>query len=99
MLIEILHSDKSMLKIALSGKLDATNVAHGAAKFYTLLNGRKSPVVLDFSEVTYLSSLGVRMLLTASKDLTKHGHRLIIEKPTAEVHKVLHTAGLDGLLK
>lgn len=97
--MEILQSDKSLLKIAFSGKLDANKAANEAAKFYALLNNRKSPVIIDFSEISFLSSLGIRMLLTASKDLKRNGYTLKIEGATLEVEKVLLTAGLGELLK
>jgi anti-anti-sigma factor len=98
MTIEILHSDKALLKLAFSGKLDANTVANGSMEFFTLLNKRKSPVIVDFSEVTFLSSLGIRMLLTASKEVKEQGHELKIDNPSPEIEKIFHTAGLADLL-
>lgn len=99
MTIEIIQSEKKLLKLAFEGKLDANSVAHNSAKFFELLKNRKGPVFVDFSEVTYLSSLGIRMLLTASKDVKDQGHEFKIENPTPEIEKIFMTAGLTDLLK
>jgi len=99
MKIEILHSDKALLKLAFSGKLDANTVANGSNEFFSLLNNRKSQVILDFSEVTFLSSLGIRMLLVAIKEMKQQGHDLEIENPRPEIEKIIRTSGLDYLLK
>jgi anti-anti-sigma factor len=99
MTIEIIQSEKKLLKLAFEGKLDANSVAHNSAKFFELLRNRKGPVFVDFSEVTYLSSLGIRMLLTASKDVKDQGHEFKIENPTPEIEKIFMTAGLTDLLK
>ncbi|MEI7981233.1 MAG: STAS domain-containing protein [Bacteroidota bacterium] len=98
MIIEILHEDKTVIKIALSGKLDANNVANEASKFYTLLNSRKRRVIVDLSDVSFLASMGIRMLLTASKDIKRNGYTLKIENAPVEVEKTLVTAGLQDLL-
>ncbi|MEI7490876.1 MAG: STAS domain-containing protein [Bacteroidota bacterium] len=98
MKIEIIQSDKSVLRLAFSGKLDANTVANGSMEFFSLLNHRKSPVYLDFSEVVFLSSLGIRMLLVAFKEVKEQGHDLKIENVRPEIAKIISTAGLDFLI-
>lgn len=97
--IEILHLDKTLLKVAFSGKLDTNTVAHEAARFYALLEDRKSPVILDFEQVSFLSSLGVRMILTAAKDTQRNGFDLKIEKVPPAIHEVFQIAGLTYLIR
>jgi anti-anti-sigma factor len=97
--IEILHSDKSLLKIAFSGRLDTNTVAHEAVPFYALLEDRKSPVILDFEQVTFLSSLGIRMVLTAAKETQRNGYDLKIEKVPPVIHEVFRMAGLTNLIR
>jgi anti-anti-sigma factor len=96
--IEILQSDKQILRIAVSGKLDTNTIGNHAWQLTSLFGNTKTPVALDFSGVTYLSSLGIRMLLTAYKELQKRGLSLKIEQPSEETEKVLRMAGLDMLL-
>lgn len=96
--IEVIQSDKQALRIAVSGKLDTNTIGNHAWELTSLIASTKAPVFIDFSGVTYLSSLGVRMLLSAYKELQKSGKSLKIEKPSEETEKVLRMAGLDMLL-
>jgi anti-anti-sigma factor len=98
MLIEIIQSDDQLLKIALSGKLDALGISGQELKFHAMLNSQNSPVILDFSGVTFVASMGIRMLLTAARDILRQGHTLKIEKAKDEIRKVFLTAGLSDLL-
>jgi anti-sigma B factor antagonist len=55
-------------------------------------------VILDFSEVSFLASLGIRMLLTASKDVRRQGHELKIDNASEEIKNVFDMAGLTSML-
>lgn len=96
--LKILQSDETLLKIAFTGKLDAINLPNVEMKFHALINNQFSPVILDFSEVSFLASLGIRMLLTASKDVRRQGHDLKIDNASEEIKKVFHMAGLSSML-
>jgi len=96
--IEIIQSDKQVLRIAVSGKLDANAVGNHAWELTRLIDNAKTSVILDFSGVSYLSSLGIRMLLTTSKNIQKKGKTLKVENPSVETAKVMQMAGLNMLL-
>ena len=96
--LKILQSDETLLKIAFTGKLDAISLPMVETKFHALINNQNSPVILDLSEVNYLASLGIRMLLTAYKDVVRQGYTLKIEHASDEIQKVFNTAGLSELL-
>jgi anti-sigma B factor antagonist len=96
--LKIIQSDETLLKIAFTGKLDAINLPNVEMKFHALINNQNSPVILDFSEVSFLASLGIRMLLTAYKDVARQGHSLKIENAPDEIKKVFLTAGLSEFL-
>ena len=55
-------------------------------------------VVLDFSAVEYISSAGIRALLTAQKNL-KNNHELIIKNPSKFCCQVFEVTGADIFLK
>lgn len=97
--IEVLQSDKQILRIALKGKLDANAIGNHAWEVFALTNNAKSNVIFDFSEVTYISSLCIGMLMSTAKDLINRGFRLWLENTTAEMAKVLEIAGLESLLQ
>ena len=96
--MKVLQSDESLLKIAFSGRLDSSNVSNIEVKFFALLNGLEANVILDFSEVKFIGSLGIRMVLMAVKDVKRQGYMLKIERSSADVENILRMTGLGDLL-
>ena len=96
--MRVIQSDESMVKIALSGKLDSNYVSNHDVKFFALLNGLEGPVVLDFSEVTFIGSLGIRMVLMALKEVKRQGFTMKIEHVVPNVENIFLMTSLGDLL-
>jgi len=96
--MQIVQSDDSLVKIAFTGKLDSTYVSSIEVKFFALLNGIETPVELDFSEVSFISSLGIRMILMAFKEIKRQGFTLNIVNSNPDVENVFLMTGLEDLL-
>ena len=96
--MKIVQSDESLVKIAFAGKLDSNYVSTIDVKLFALLNGIEGPVVFDFSEVSFISSLGIRMVLMAFKDIKRQGFTLKIENSNEDVENVFLMTGLEDLL-
>jgi anti-anti-sigma factor len=86
------------LELAFKGKLDTNGVDAISIRFYGLLNNLKKNVLIDFSEVSFLSSSGIRMLLSGLKMTTRDGFNLYITDPSPEIIAVLKMTGLERLL-
>ncbi len=88
--------------LALEGRLDTPRVAQVeiafAAKAGALIrNGDRA--ILDLSGVTFLSSLGIRLLVTTVKQFQSRGVRFATVRPREQlVIDTLAVANLDGLL-
>lgn len=87
----------STARIALTGKLDIQGAEKIAIPLATL-SGAKQYVVIDMSGVSFIASIGIRHLVSATKALTRRGGRLILLKPTAPVFEVLKTSGITDLI-
>ena len=96
--MKVIQCDVSMVKIAISGKLDSAYVSNNEVKFFAFLNGIEAPVILDFSEVTYIGSLGIRMVLMALKEVKRQGFTLKIENTTPDVRNIFLMTRLGDLL-
>ena len=96
--MKVLQSDESLLKIAFSGRLDSSNVSNIEVKFFALLNGLEANVILVISEVKFIGSLGIRMVLMAVKDVKRQGYMLKIESSSADVENIFRMTGLGDLL-
>ena len=66
-----------------------------------LLRAAESPggaVDLDLSEVSYMSSAGLRVLLLAAKALQKRGERLRLLNVPPHIHNVLNLTGFTTFI-
>jgi anti-sigma B factor antagonist len=80
------HAGAAVLEQALSPLL----VQAGAAKH---------AVVLDFAGVEYISSVGLRVLMIAAKQMKGHGARIVIAAPTPVVAEILAISRFDRVLE
>ena len=91
------HSDQ-ITYLALRGRLDTAGVEEIELKFTSNAVPRAKPFLLDMSEVTFLSSLGLRMLLTVAKALDRRGAKTVLLSPHPAVREVLKISGFDQLM-
>jgi len=87
----------STARIALTGRLDIQGAETVALPLATL-SGAKQNVVIDMSGVSFIASIGVRHLVSASKALTRRGGRLVLLNLTAPVREVLEMAGIIDMV-
>jgi anti-sigma B factor antagonist len=84
-------------KIILHGRLDTTQAVITELPFNKVVTDKRW-VVVDLSEVTFLSSYAIRIFLVGAKIVDSKGGRLVILCPEGNVAKVLKTAGTDALI-
>jgi len=87
----------STAKLGLTGKLDIAGAEVIAIPLATLAGGKKG-VVIDMSGVTFLASIGIRHLVSATKTLSRKGGKLVLLNPTDPVKEVLVTSGVIDLM-
>jgi anti-anti-sigma factor len=87
----------STARIALTGKLDIQG-AEVVAIPLAALSGAKQNVIIDMSGVSFMASIGIRHLVSATKALARRGGRLILLNPSAPVLEVLETSGLTDMI-
>jgi len=87
----------STARIALTGRLDIQGAETIALPLATL-SGAKQNVVIDMSGVSFIASIGIRHLVSASKALTRRGGRLVLLNLTAPVTEVLQMAGIIDMV-
>jgi anti-anti-sigma factor len=82
---------------ALKGRLDARG-ADSVDLPLSVLAGSKAAIVVDLSEVDFLASLGIRVLVMAAKTVQRKGGKLVLVVPDGNVRMVLKTAGMESLI-
>ena len=68
--------DGSTLNLAVEGRLDTTTAPQLEGEVRNSLNGVKE-LIMDFSGLEYISSAGLRVLLSAQKVMNKQGKMVI----------------------
>jgi anti-sigma B factor antagonist len=84
-------------KASLNGRFDTTGAIAIELPFNTLANERQA-LVVDLSNVTFMSSYGIRVLLRGAKIAKSKGAKLVIFCPDTAACKVLKTAGTSDLI-
>ena len=83
--------------VAIAGSMDSTTSPEAQKAIDGVLAGAKK-VVLDFSELDYISSAGLRVLLGAAKQLKASGGTLRIFGLNQSVREVFEISGFATIL-
>ncbi len=87
------NEDGDRLIVKVTGRLDMDSSEPAAAQINPRLPGKKE-VIFDLSELVYLSSYGLRMLLSTARELNKSYAMLKLAAVPAPILQVLKTSGL-----
>ncbi len=86
----------SAVKLALEGRLDTTTAPQLEAELKEALPGTEA-LEFDFAELQYISSAGLRVLLSAQKTMNKQGS-MKITNVCADIMEVFEITGFSGIL-
>lgn len=93
----VIEEKENLAIIRIEGRIDATSTPVLEGKIRPSLE-KATRVLMDFSDVDYLSSAGMRLLLAASKKLkAKQGH-LVFCCMDDDVMEIIKMAGFDKIL-
>jgi anti-anti-sigma factor len=96
--IRVIESSDGLRRLALSGRLDLAGTEAIETRFAALTAGARQTAIVDLREVTFLASLGMRMLVSSARTLVSSGARLVLLGPQPAVRLALESAGLTSLL-
>ena len=68
-------------RINLTGRMDSAGTDLIAMRFTALTATRPARIVVDMAQVPFLSSIGIRLLLSNAKALKQRGGRMVIARP------------------
>ncbi len=85
--------------LRLDGRIDAASSPILERKINQLIEEDHTRLLLDFSRIDYLSSAGMRTLLSATKKLMSKKGELLLFSLGDEVSEVIKMAGFDKILR
>lgn len=95
MAMEIREEKKgNVMVLALSGRLDSSTSPEVENKILDAIEeGAAHDVILDFSEVDYISSAGIRVLVHCHKELEKKQGNIFLAAVPKPIENVLYITG------
>ncbi|MES0490000.1 MAG: STAS domain-containing protein [Leptospirales bacterium] len=95
--IEYENISNSVVKVVyLQGKITAMNGIEINNKLKNLFEDNNYNVIVDISEIDYMDSKGMAMLLTLAKTIDQNQGKLILSKPSAFVKELLDLTNLSS---
>ena len=86
------------LTLAVEGRIE-TNSSKDLENEINAEMGNFDSLILDFTNLDYISSAGLRVLLITQKVLVRSKTEFIIRNPNEEVRKIFKITGFDNILK
>lgn len=89
-------ADSTSVTIAVEGRLDTTTAPQLEASIQESISGITS-LVFDFADLAYISSAGLRVLLSAQKTMNRQGD-MIIRNVNETVMEIFEVTGFVDIL-
>lgn len=87
---------ENALDLKISGRLDTTTAPQLEAELKQIV-GEITELTLDFSELEYMSSAGLRVLLAAQKVMNNQG-RMVVKNVNDAIMEVFEMTGFADIL-
>jgi anti-anti-sigma factor len=97
MRLEQVNLPGDVLLVKLAGPLDIAGAGEVEMPF-SVISGKHSKVIVDLANVTFLASIGLRVLVKAARTIGNRKGRLVVFGPTDEARKVLRSTGIDTII-
>lgn len=98
MRFEVMEIGPAANKVVMAGRLDSATVGGVETPFTAALAASGKSAVLDLTALDFLSSLGIRLLLSAARVVTRRGGRVVLFGAQPMVAEVLAAMALDQVL-
>jgi anti-anti-sigma factor len=97
--MDVQHTDVGdVRKVILAGRLDSAGVDLIELRFGAVVVPAGKNTVVDMTEVSFLASLGVRMLLSTARALSRKGAKLVLFGASPAVMEVIDTMGFNDIV-
>ena len=88
----------SVRKVALIGRLDTAGVDRVESQFGAAIVPGGHNTVVDLSQVTFLASLGIRMLISTARSLSRKGGKIVMYGASPAVMEIIDTTALQEII-
>lgn len=85
------------MEVALEGRMDSTTAPEFEREIFPQLEGITG-LILDFSDLAYLSSAGLRVLLSCQKKMNAAKGSMVVKNVNEIIMEVFEATGFDSIL-
>lgn len=82
-----------------AGRLDTAAATQTAENVKPLLELENKEIILDCTELEYISSSGLRIFLNIRKEAAAHGSKVIVRNINADIRQVFMMTGFISLFE
>ena len=92
-------ADKGSVRISLGGEIDLANAETVEEQISVAVSGERTAVSVDLSNLTYMDSVGIRLLFDLATDLQKSHIVLELVAPfETPARRLIEFSGIDSLV-
>ncbi len=96
--LQVVEQSPERTRVALIGMLDMVGVGQIETRFLAATVAPGVTAVVDLAEMSFISSLGMGLLLNAARGLNRKGAKLVLLRPQEDVEMALGVARLTEML-
>jgi anti-anti-sigma factor len=97
--MEIIQKEENgIVSIAIKGRLDADSSVEAEKVVKDALQGQTTRLLFDLGALEYLSSAGLRVLLTAAKEMRRKDGKLVLCSLNEFVKEIFEVSGFQSLI-
>jgi len=85
-------------KAVLGGRMDSLSVGEVETRFIAHIVPREQSAIIDMTDVSFIASLGIRMLLGTARALDRYGAKLALYGPQGDVMEIIETTALTEII-
>ena len=98
MIFEVKENNEKVLA-TVSGRLDTPSAVSAQQEITPLLENADKEIILDCSNLEYISSSGLRLLLTIRKEAAAKGGKVIVKDINDDIKKIFMMTGFYNLFE
>ena len=90
--------ENGILNVAIVGRLDAATAPVAEKEINKLLEGEENRLLFDLSELEYLSSGGLRVILSAAKEIRRRDGKVALAALKQYVYEIFEVSGFTSMI-
>ncbi|MDA0991601.1 MAG: STAS domain-containing protein [Verrucomicrobia bacterium] len=95
---EVIEETDALTHVKLAGRLDIAGVDEIELAFTSTVYTRGKSTIVDVSGISFLASMGIRLLAGAARSLAKHGAKIVLYRPPTVVRECIERSALDDMI-